>query len=474
MPRTVTLPPISRIEGHGRVSLFLDDEGRVADAHFNVIEFRGFEKFVEGRMVWEMPLITSRVCGICPVSHHVAAVKAVDDLLGVEIPRPARLLRELLQTAGFLHDHALHFFFLAGPDILTGVDPASRNLLGVVNAYPELAAKAIAMRKVGQRVVAAVGGQAGHPVTAIPGGMSIALDRGVRDELLAACREVLPHSLEAERLARECTLRLLAEHPGFASTPTPFLAMLRGGDVFDLYDGDLVASKADGTRLAPFPVGEFFDRVDETVLPWSYCKVPYLTEFGPEAGRYRVGPLARVGLARTMGSELADGLRAEFESELGHSVQSALAYHWARMIELVAAFERVIALFEDEDVVSPDVRVKVERRSGVGVGAVEAPRGTLVHRYEADEVGRVTSARLVVATTQNNAAINAAVLDAVRGARLDEGALDDAVVRRMELGIRAYDPCLSCSTHEAGRVPLAVEVVASDGSVLVSRGVGSE
>ncbi len=467
MSEVVRLAPIKRIEGHGRVSLFLGDDGKVTDAHFDVIEFRGFEKFLEGRMVWEMPLITSRVCGICPVTHHVAAAKATDAMFGVELPRTAVLLRTLLQLAGFVHDHALHFFFLAGPDFLTG-DGASRDLLGVLGAMPEQAVKAVGIRKTGQKVVDAVGGQ-GHPVTAIPGGMSIGINEATRLELLADCQSVLPDAQAAERLAREATLRLLEANPRFAESPTPYMSLVAENSVFDLYDGAITAIDGRGALIDVFRPGEYEQHLSERVLPYSYAKVPYLTKLGPEDGTYRVGPLARLNIAKSVGTPLADALHKEFHADLGETVHRTLAYHWARMIELVAALEHMIELLSDRDITGKDYRVRVERGGGVGIAAVEAPRGTLIHHYEADEVGRVTRANLIVATTHNNRAIDRAVLEATAG-RVFEGALDEATFRRMELGIRAYDPCLSCATHEVGRMPLSVQVIGPDGSI-VAEGV---
>ncbi|HEY3317349.1 MAG TPA: Ni/Fe hydrogenase subunit alpha [Coriobacteriia bacterium] len=458
MSETLRLPAITRIEGHGRVSLVVGDDGRVTDARFNVLEFRGFEKLLEGRMIWEMPLVTSRICGICPVSHHLAAVKAADALLGAEIPPAAKVLRELLQLAGFVHDHALHFFLLAGPDFLLGRDAPSRDLLGVLEARPDLARRAIALRKAGQHVVEVLGGQPGHPVTAIPGGMSRPLADDARVELLATVRDAILGAAEAETLSREATLRLLAEHPGFASAPTPLLAQVAAGRAFDVYDGTIVALAADGSVADGFPASDYAAHIGESTLPWTYAKAPYLKAIGVEDGSYRVGPLARLRIAGSMRGDRADRAAAAFRSELGDT-SAALAYHWARMIELVAVLERMEALLADAATSNAEVRVKVERRGGSGSAAVEAPRGTLIHHYEADDVGRVTRADIIVATTQNSVAIGRAAAEAVAGERVVDGELEDAVRLRMELGIRAYDPCLSCATHEVGRMPFSVEVI---------------
>lgn len=457
MPRTIELPPIKRIEGHGRVSLHVGDDGLVDGAHFEVVEFRGFEKLVVGRMVWEMPLITSRVCGICPVSHHLAAVKAVDAMFGVEVPRAGRLLRELLHLAGFIHDHALHFFFLAGPDFLTG-EGASRDLLGVVRSDPEAARRAIAIRRRGQHVVETVGGQ-GHPVTAIPGGMSQPITAAQRYEMLDSTRAALEDALVAAGMAKESTLRLLSENAGYADEPMPYAALVGEGGAMEWYDGPFAAAAADGSRLLEEPIAGYASFIDERVLTHTYAKAPYLTSLGPDDGAYRVGPLPRANLATKGRGEHSDALLEDFSATLGRPNHSALAYHWARMIELVAVLERMLEILKDDEVASDMVRVPVERGGGVGVAAVEAPRGTLIHHYEADDIGRVTSARLIVATTQNSVAIDRAVLQAAKGARPADGRLDALTTRRMELGIRAYDPCLSCATHEIGAMPFTFEVV---------------
>lgn len=469
MPEVVRLPAVKRIEGHGRISLYLDDNGRISDAHFDITEFRGFEKMVVDRMVWEMPLITSRICGVCPVSHHLAAVKAVDALYGVQIPTAAKLMRELLHLGGLAQDHALHFFFLAGPDFLTGDGAGSRDILGVIKGRPELAARAIRLRKTGQHVVKIVGGRASHPVAAIPGGMSKGITRAERDEMLAMVRAGYEDALSAAELARESTLRLLTENEGYGRTPMPLMGTTGSNDAFELYDGAISVMAEDGQIMERFAAPEYVDHIAERVLEYSYAKSPYLSSRGPELGSYRVGPLARVNLAQSMPGERSSALLTQFRSELGRPVHAILAYHWARMIELVAAYERMEQILADDTILSADLRVKVERGPGVGIAAIEAPRGTLFHHYEADDVGRVTKANLVVATTHNVASLDASVFEAVRDSGRDE-ALSDATVRRMEMGIRAHDPCLSCATHEIGRMPLVVEMIAPDGSVVGERG----
>lgn len=470
MSDVIHLPATKRIEGHGRISLFLGDDGRVGAAHFEITEFRGFERFLCDRMVWEMPLITSRICGVCPVSHHLAAVKAVEAMYDVQVPDSARLLRELLHLGGLSQDHALHFFFLAGPDFLTGDGAGSRDILGVVKAAPELALKAIALRKVGQNIVLIVGGRASHPVAAIPGGMSKAITADQRDEMLAAVRGGLDDALFSAELARTSTLRLLEENPGFASNPTPQMASSGPGGAFELYDGSIRVAARDGRIAEEFAPGEYAAHIGERTMSHSYARAPYLLADGLDEGTYRVGPLARINMAESMPGPQSGELLEAFRAELGRPVHSVLAYHWARMIELVASYERMEQILADERVVSQDVRVKVDRGPGVGIAAIEAPRGTLIHHYEADDVGRVTRANLIVATTHNTPSLDSAVLEVARG--LDaESASSEAAVRRMELGIRAHDPCLSCATHEIGRMPFVIDVLAPDGSLVFRKAV---
>ncbi len=469
MSEAIRLSEVKRIEGHGRVSLYLDESGAVSDAHFDVEEFRGFEKMLEGRMIWEMPLITSRICGVCPVSHHLAAVKAVEAMYDVKIPPAARMLRELLHLGGLSQDHALHFFFLAGPDFLTGDGAGSKDILGVIAARPDLALKAIGLRKTGQHIVKTVGGRASHPVSAIPGGMSKYITVAERDEMLAMVRSGMDDALQAAEIAHEATIRLLDQHPGYAAAPMRFVAQMAEDDAFDLYDGNVVVMGPGGGVEQRFDVSEYAEYISERVLEASYAKAPYLSALGSSRGGYRVGPLSRVNIASSMPGPRSSELLNAFRTELGRPVHATLAYHWARMIELVASYERMETLLADDGIVSQDVRVRVERGPGVGIAAIEAPRGTLIHHYEADAVGRVTKANLIVATTHNVTSLDAAVLDAVRGSSRDQ-AMEDAVVRKMELGIRAHDPCLSCATHEVGKMPLAVEVVASDGRVVATKG----
>ena len=469
MSEIITLPALKRIEGHGRVSLFLGDDGLVNDAHFDVIEFRGFERMLEGRMVWEMPLITSRICGVCPVPHHLAAAKAVDALYGVEIPPTAKKLREVMHLGGFSQDHALHFFFLAGPDFLTGDGVGSRDLLGVIAAQPDLAMRAIAMRRAGQRIAEIVGGRVSHPVTAIPGGMSKGITEEERVEMLGLAEGMLESALMAVATSRESTLRLMGEHPRFSETPVPYMAMMES-DTFGLMDGKITVMGTDAQIAEQFEAAEYRSHIGEKPLPGSYANSPYLLSMGPDAGSYRVGPLARVNMFDHMTGEHSEAMLADFRTTLGRPTYPVLAYHWARMIELVASVERLIELLKDTTLTSTDVRVKVDRGvAGTGTASIEAPRGTLIHSYDVDEVGRVLKADFIVATTHNVASLDRAVFESVSGAGRDD-AVSEESIRQMELGIRAHDPCLSCATHEIGRMPLVVEVIGADGRVIAKGG----
>lgn len=470
MTQIITLPAIKRIEGHGRVSLTVGDNGLVEDAHFDVVEFRGFERMLEGRMVWEMPLITSRICGVCPVSHHLAAVRAVDALYGVEIPRAAALLRELLHLGGFSQDHALHFFFLAGPDFLVG-DGLSRDLLGVIAAQPDFVKSAIGIRKAGQRIVEIVGGRTSHPVAAIPGGMSKAITAAERAEMIALVNGMLEPALSAALLAQETTSRLVEQYPGYAADPVYQMAQMRGSE-FALYDGQIRVMAPDGSSAGPdWDAADYEAHLAERMLPNSYANQPYLVGAPLAGGRYRVGPLARINIADTMPGPHSQALLATFRSRYARPEHQVLVFHEARMIELVASIERMQQILADDEVVADKVRVKVERGvAGSGIAAIEAPRGTLIHHYEADMMGKVTKANLIVATTNNVGSIDDAVLKAVAGTSREE-ALSDEMVLKMELGIRAHDPCLSCATHEIGRMPIVVTLLDRQGTVLGERGV---
>lgn len=465
MSRKVEIAPLTRLEGHGKVTLTLDAKGRVSDAHFHVTEFRGFEKFCEGRMVWDMPVITTRICGICPVSHHLAAAKACDDLLDVTIPPAANKLRELMHMGQFIHSHALHFFFLASPDFILGPDasPGSRSVVGVYEKNPGLARKAIRLRKIGQTIVDKVGGRPIHPVTAIPGGMSMPLSHEDRFHLIRDIKEAITLS----EMAVDEAYRILEEYrdsiPSLGNYRTGHMGML-SGDALELFDGTIVIKGADGEKRDEFQGKDYLAFIGEHVENSSWLKFPFYRKDGWPKGIYRVGPLARLHVAGSVTTPLAGKRFKTFRSIPGVSSEN-FYYHIARTIELLYASERALALLTDDEIVSKDVRVKVERMPGEGVGVVEAPRGTLIHHYQADEEGRITKANFIVATTHNNKAIDLAVKDVAKS-YVKDGKLKEGVLNRVEMAVRCYDPCLSCSTHAVGRMPLEIRLHSGDGTCL--------
>ena len=467
MARTITVAPVTRVEGHGKVTIHLDHDNQVESAHFHVMEYRGFEKFCEGRLLSEMPVITTRICGICPVSHHLAAAKAADDVLGIEIPPAAKKLRELMHMGQIVQSHAMHFFHLAAPDFLLGHDsePAKRNIFGLIQTDPALAKQAIRLRQIGQDIIDRVGGRSIHPVTAIPGGMSQPLSHEHR----FASRRDIDEAVELAQVGLEVGKRVLSDYrdhvPRFAVLPTSYLGTVRDGRL-DLYDGELRIIDQAGTELERFEPRRYLEYIGEAVEDFSYLKFPFYRKLGYPAGTYRVGPLGRLNVADRIGTPLASKELAEFKAlGGGKPVHQTLYYHLARLIEILYAAERARELLDDDEIVSSDVRVVAERAAGEGVGVIEAPRGTLIHHYWVDELGKLERVNLIVATGHNNPAIDASVAavakEYVKGGKLEEGALN-----LVEMAIRCYDPCLSCSTHAAGRMPLTVQVLSAGGEVV--------
>ncbi|MFZ3060264.1 MAG: Ni/Fe hydrogenase subunit alpha [Candidatus Methanoperedens sp.] len=463
MSKTITIEPISRIEGHAKVSVNLNDKGDVTDAKLHVLEFRGFEKFMEGRMIWEAPRITTQICGICPVSHHLAAAKACDDLFGVEIPETGRKLRELMQMSQYIHSHSLHFFALAAPDFIMGpdADPAVRNLLGVIAADAELAKKAITLRKMGQTMIERVGGKAIHPVTAIPGGMSKPLSKEDRGQMLKDAKT----ALELSQLALDVGKGVFEKYkdliPEFAAIRTKHMGLTKNG-ALELYDGKLRINDINGGKLVEFEPRNYLSHIAEHVNDWSYLKFPYYKPMGFPDGIYRVGPLSRMNVADRISTPLADEEMKEFRKAFGSSAQFTLLYHYARLIELLYASERAVELLDDESITNEKVRIPVVRGEGEGVGVIEAPRGTLFHHYKTDSSGRITMANLIVATAGNNQAMNMSIADVAQGF-IRNGRFTEGILNRVEMALRAYDPCLSCATHAVGQMPLELELHTPEG-----------
>lgn len=463
----VTIEPVTRIEGHAKVTIHLDDAGQVQRAYMHVNEFRGFEKFCEGRMVFEMPYITPRICGICPVSHHLAAAKAGDALMGTPPPRPAALLRELMHMGQIIQSHGMHFFELAGPDLLLGfdADPAVRNVVGIIQANPDLAVKAVGLRKFGQEIISTLGGRRLHPNFAVPGGVNSALKPAGREAMLAGVDEAIATLQTGLRIMRGWAEQNMEDINKFAVFPTGYFGLVTPQNGLELYDGQIRLISSDGLELEKFDGANYLDYIAEHVENWSYLKFPYYKKLGYPNGVYRVGPLGRLNIAERVNTPLAAAEFQVFKAlNGGRPVENTLYYHYARLIEALFAAEKVRVLCDDPDILSTDVLNTRKDFQGHGVGILEAPRGTLIHDYWANEDGQLTKVNMIVSTGHNNWAMSNAV-DSVAKTYI-RGEVREGLLNRVEAAIRAYDPCLSCSTHAVGQMPMVVDVVDPDGSIV--------
>lgn len=467
--KRVVIEPLSRVEGHGKVTLLIDEEGHVQQARLHIVEFRGFEKFIQGRPYWEVPVMVQRLCGICPVSHHLAAAKAMDQVVGASHLTPsAEKIRRLMHYGQILQSHALHFFHLASPDLLFGFDSEvnKRNIVGVIEAHPDIARQGILLRKFGQEVIRLTAGKRVHGTGAIPGGVNRHLDRSEREYLLADIYTIIGWCRDAVHL----TKRLYEQNPelyaNFARFEAHSLSLVRADGAMDLYHGGLRARTKDGEILFDHvDYSHYWDYIFEEVKPWSYMKFPFLRKLGPQEGWYRVGPLTRVTQCDFIPTPLADKERQDFLAfDAGRAAGATLAYHWARMIEMLFAAETIKELLHEDDLSSGELVVQGERQMR-GVGVIEAPRGTLIHHYRVDENDQVVRANLIVSTTHNNQAMNAAIR-AVARQYLDGRKLTEGLLNHIEVAIRAFDPCLSCATHALGKMPLRIELTDADGRVL--------
>ena len=470
----ITIEPVTRIEGHAKVTIHLNGKGKVEKAFFHVNEWRGFEKFSEGRPFFEMIQITPRICGICPVSHHLTAAKACDGVVGVTPPRPARLLRELMHMGQFIQSHSMHFFELAGPDLLLGfdADPAIRNVVGVVQANPDLALKAVRLRAFGQEIIRRLGGKRIHPVHSIPGGVNAPLSVQDRDEILSQIDDMIDVVKTAITVGKGWYEGNMDVVNQFAVFPSAYMGLVDEQGGLQLYDGILRLVDKTGKKLEEFDPQNYLDYIGEHVEDWSYLKFPFYLKIGWPKGTYRVGPLARLNVADKINTPLAHEEFLKFKSLGGDKpVEGTLWYHYARLIEDLYAIERAKEILLDPDVLSTDLMTDYAARSGEGVGCLEAPRGTLIHHYKTDPNGMLTKVNLIVATGHNNWAMSTAV-EMVAKTYVDGKNLKEGMLNRVEAAIRAYDPCLSCSTHAIGAMPLAIELVEPDGTVVdrISRG----
>jgi len=467
--KRVCIEPVTRVEGHGKVTLLVDEHNRIEQARLHIVEFRGFEKFIQGRPYWELPVLVQRLCGICPVSHHLAAAKATDQLIGVDSLTPtAEKVRRLMHYGQTLQSHALHFFHLCSPDLLFGFDDAvrHRNIVGVIQDHPQIATQGVLLRKYGQEVIRVTAGKRIHGTGAIPGGVNKSVSSEERDYLLGDIRQIVQWAQDAVGLMRRIYLDNAEYHQGFGRVDANTLSLARPDGAFELYHGGLRARDPDGVTL--------FDHIDyrdyeqhlrEEVKPWSYMKFPFIAKLGPELGWYRVGPLARVNNCDRFDTPLAEAERQRFVAAgEGRPQQAALAYHWARLIELLYCAEAIETLLHDPDIGGTELQVCGERRRK-GIGVLEAPRGTLFHHYEVDDNGLVTRANLIVSTTNNNQAMNESIRQ-VASQYLSGRELTEPLLNQIEVAIRAYDPCLSCATHAVGKMPLELTLVDAAGEVL--------
>ncbi|MDP1920226.1 MAG: Ni/Fe hydrogenase subunit alpha [Myxococcales bacterium] len=465
--RRIAIDPVSRVEGHGKVTLLLDDAGHVHEARLHIVEFRGFEAFIVGRPYWEVPVVVQRLCGICPVSHNLCASKALDAVVGGVPPPSAVKLRRLMHAGQMLQSHALHFFHLASPDLLFGFDSdvAKRNLMGLVESHPEIAKQGVMLRKFGQQVLEAVYGKRIHGTGAIPGGVNKHLALADRDTFLSQLPQVKTWALEAVALARQLTESNMARHVGFGAVPSNLLSLVAADGTLDLYDGGLRAKDAEGRVLFDgLDASTYRQLIQEEVRPWSYMKFPYLSAMGPEAGWYKVGPLARLQVCDRLSTPLAEAARREFIASSPSTIHAPLASHWARLIELLHSAEEIELLLHDEDLLHGDL-VSTGQRQREGVGVIEAPRGTLIHHYEVNEDDLVTRCNLIVSTTNNNQAMNEAIRS-VAHQYLDGHSVTEGLLNHLEVAVRAFDPCLSCATHAMGQMPLEVTLLDAAGTVV--------
>ncbi len=468
MGTTITIDPVTRIEGHSKITIQLDAAGQVTDARFHVTQFRGFEKLTEGRMFTEMPSLTARICGICPVSHLIASAKACDDLLAVQIPETAVDLRRILNLAQIAQSHALSFFHLSSADFVLGFDsdPAKRNIFGVAQAAPEIAKDGIALRKFGQQIIEILGGKRIHPTWVVPGGVNAPLTAEKRAQILA----MIPDALNRARRSLDWYKGIFGtfdpEIRTFANFPSLFMGLVNDKGELEFYDGKVRIVDAKGKIVADgLDPHNYRDFIAEAVEPDSYLKSPYYKPWGYPDGMFRVGPLARLNIIDRCGTPVADEEWAEFRMLQRGAVLSSFQYHYARLVELIYCIERIEQLLNKPDILSDFVRAHARPNRPEGIGMSEAPRGTLLHHYKVNRNGLIQWVNMVIATGNNNLAMNKGVYQVarqfVRGNKIEEGMLN-----RVEAVIRTFDPCLSCSTHAVGQMPLEVNLLAPDGTVL--------
>ncbi|MDE3202380.1 MAG: Ni/Fe hydrogenase subunit alpha [Acidobacteriota bacterium] len=468
MSKTIAIDPVTRLEGHGKITIQLDDQGEVANAHFHVTQVRGFEKFSEGRPFYEMPSLMARICGICPVSHLIASAKACEAIMSVDIPYTAAQLRRMLNLAQMVQSHALSFFYLSSPDLLLGLDsdPASRHIFGVAQAHPELSRAGIGLRRFGQHIIELLGDKRIHPGWVIPGGVTEPLSAAKRGEILGMLPEAYRNIALGLNWYKQIADQFHAEAQVFANFPSLYMGLLNEDESVEFTDGALRIIDAKGAILENgITAARFPEFIGEAVEPYSYTKFAYYKPLGYPEGSYRVGPLARLNIARSMGTPLADIELKQFKLLALGPVQSSLHYHYARLIDMLYGIERIEEILTDPLILDKHIRAIAGVNRLEGAGQAEAPRGTLMHNYKVDENGLITWANLVIATGQNNNAMNKGVAQAakhyIKGGQYSEG-----ILNRVEAVVRTFDPCLSCSTHALGQMPLELQLVNCAGEVV--------
>ena len=474
--RRVVIEPVSRVEGHGKVSILIDDQKRVHQARLHIVEFRGFERFIQGRLFWEAPVLVQRLCGICPVSHHLAAAKAIDRIVGVdELTPTAHKMRLLMHHGQFLQSHALHFFHLCSPDLLFGFDSdvEKRNVIGVAAEYPDLAVQGVMMRKYGQEIIKATAGKKIHGTGAVPGGINKNLSVEERDGFLEDIDQMMEWSHGVVGIARDYTAENLEQLAPFGSFDSNHLSLTAADGSYEIYDGGLRAHTAEGETIFDHVDNqEYAEYLSEEVRSWSYMKFPFIKSLGPENGWYRVGPLARVNNADRFTTPEAEKARQEFAAVTdGKPCNVTMGYHWARMIELLHSVEVIRDLLNDPDLQGTDLVVEGERRDEA-VGIIEAPRGTLFHHYKVNDQDQITMANLIVSTTSNNEPMNRAVQKVAADHLSGQPEITEGMLNHVEVAIRAYDPCLSCATHAMGQMPLVIELYDHAGELVDTRSKG--
>jgi len=478
MSRTITIDPVTRVEGHGRVTIHLDKKGRVDESFFHIVEFRGFERFIQGHPYWEAPNLVQRLCGICPVSHHLAAAKAVDQIEGInpaDLSPVATKLRKLMHYGQIFQSHALHFFYLASPDLLFGVDapPEKRNVVNVAVENKELAVKGITMRKFGQEIIKALSGKRIHGTLAIPGGVYKTFTEKARDNFLSGKENenvdtMIEWSQEMVDFIKSYHEKNREFLETFAAFPSGHLGTVLPDGALELYDGRLRAMDAEGNITLPdVSSDDYAEYFSEAVERWSYMKFPYLKSIGRKKGWNRVGPLARLNICDYIPTPLAEKARQEFIEFTGNKVNNFTMFsHWARLIETLHCAEVIKELLLDPEILAEEDLVRKGKRRLKGIGIIEAPRGTLTHHYEVNEKGKITRCNLIVSTTHNNDAMNKAVRWVADNVISEKGEITEGMLNQVEVAIRAYDPCLSCATQAMGKMPLKAELYDAEGNLL--------